>query len=328
MSQRGVLQVMTLGFGLVVFLVLSAAYLGYQGSQSIQTDARKMVRDHLVTSEKGSELEAQIEERSEELLNGLELVLGACFLLAAGFSGFTIWFVARTLRHMTWQSEELTRVSWNMIEDQERVARRFSHEMHDELGQTLVGLKGVAKRVSGSELDARRKEMVEMIDEVLRGVRELSQLLRPVILDDFGLDAGLRWLTERFSQRTQIEATYESNYHGRLPDLLETHLFRITQEALTNVARHSGASRVSVSLNVDDGRVRLAVEDNGRGLKEPEPRKKPSLGMVGMRARARHLEGVLKIGKGSAGGVQVVVEAPVNGRMTAEPHPSKVEVAG
>jgi signal transduction histidine kinase len=314
MSQRNLLRVMALGFGLVVFLVLTAAYLGYQGSRSIQADARRLVKDHLLTSERGSEMEAQIEQGSEELLNNLEIVLGACFLLAVGCSGFTIWLVAHTMRRLERQSEELNQVSWHMIEDQERVARRFSHEMHDELGQMLVGLKGMVKRSVAPEFDPHRKEVtdtiIETINEVLRGVRELSQLLRPVILDDFGLDAGLRWVIERFSERTQIETHYDSNFQGRLPELMETHLFRITQEALTNVARHSGATRVSVSLNVTAAHVRLIVEDNGRGFKKVDSHR-PSLGMVGMRARARHLNGVFRIEPGSSGGARVVVEAPI-----------------
>jgi two-component system sensor histidine kinase UhpB len=169
----------------------------------------------------------------------------------------------------------------------------------------------MAKRSSGAEFEERREEFVGMLNEVLGGVRELSQLLRPVILDDFGLDAGLRWLTERFAERTQIETTYESNEPPRLADQIETHLFRITQEALTNAARHSGANRVAVSLKVEDGTIRLAIEDNGRGLKDKGARSRTSLGRVGMRARARHLRGTLEVGTGSLGGVAVVVEAPV-----------------
>jgi signal transduction histidine kinase len=79
-------------------------------------------------------------------------------------------------------------------------------------------------------------------------VRQMSPLLRPIILDDFGLEAGLRWLAEGFSTRTGIEVSVESNHPGRLPDETETHLFRIAQEALTNVARHSGAKRVRIKL--------------------------------------------------------------------------------
>lgn len=318
MSQKFVLRVMILGFALVVMLVLAAAYLGYQGSKNIQSTAQELVREHLVPEGKGSELEQQIEAESELLLNELELILGTCFLLAVGTSVFTVVFTTRTLQRLEWQTEELNRVSWHMIEDQEKVAQRFSHEMHDELGQALTGLKGMAKRWTPEEFATGRKEFVEILDESIRGVRELSQLLRPVILDDFGLDAGLRSLVQRFAERTQIELQFTSNLEGRLSETMETHLFRITQEALTNVARHSGASKAFVRLQEAAGRLTLEIEDNGRGL----PRKastSPSLGMVGMRARARHINGVLTVTDLDTGGVRIRVEAPVK---LAEDHAS------
>ncbi|MBL8210792.1 MAG: hypothetical protein JNK87_08780 [Bryobacterales bacterium] len=310
MARHAALRIMMVGFGLVVLLVLSAAHIGYQGSRSIQSLAQQLVREHLLTNEKGSELEASIERQSEELLNELEGVLATCFVLAFGCATLTIVFITRTLRRLEWQTEELNRVSWNMLEDQERVARRFSHEMHDELGQALTGLKGMAKRLPAAEFEVRRKEFVEILDEVLTGVRELSQLLRPVILDDFGLDAGLRWLIERFAQRTQIDVEYNSNYAGRASDAIETHLFRITQEALTNIARHSGATRARVKLEATRTTIRLRIEDNGRGLGGHDLNQ-PSLGMVGMRARARHLDGILVVDTGELGGVRILVEAPL-----------------
>jgi len=310
MARHKALRIMVVGFALLVLLVLSAARIGYQGSISIQSLAQQLVREHLLTGEKGPVLEALIEQRSEELLNELEFILAACFVLALGCAALTVVFITRTLRRLEWQTEELNRVSWNMLEDQERVARRFSHEMHDELGQALTGLKGMAKRLSPAEFETRRKEFVEILDEVLTGVRELSQLLRPVILDDFGLDAGLRWLIERFTQRTQIEVDYESNYSGRASEQIETHFFRITQEALTNIARHSGATRARVRLEATTTTIRLRVEDNGRGLNGYDI-SQPSLGMVGMRARARHLDGTLAVGPSESGGVRILVEAPL-----------------
>ena len=85
------------------------------------------------------------------------------------------------------------------------------------------------------------EDCLHLVDEAIGNVRQMSQLLRPTILDDFGLEAGLRWLGEGFAARTGIEANFDSSFSGRLPDETETHLFRIAQEALTNVARHSGA---------------------------------------------------------------------------------------
>jgi signal transduction histidine kinase len=148
---------------------------------------------------------------------------------------------------MEWQTAELGRVSWHMLEDQEATARRFSHELHDELGQSLTAVKtNLTALDAGGQADrARLADCLHLVEEAIGNVRQMSQLLRPTILDDFGLEAGLRWLVEGFAARTGIEATLESSCSGRLPDETETHLFRIAQEALTNVARHAGAKRVS-----------------------------------------------------------------------------------
>ena len=310
-SQRAVLRIVGLGFALLVLLVMGAAYVGYQSSKSIQRTAQQMVRERLVGEGRAAELELAIERESEALLNKLEFILSLCFVLAAGCSGLAIWFITRTLRRLEWQTEELNRVSWHMIEDQEKIARRFSHEMHDELGQALTGLKSLAKRWSGTDFETGRKEFVSTIEDVLQGVRELSQLLRPVILDDFGLDAGLRWLTERFTERTRIAIAFESTFHGRLSDQLETHFFRITQEALTNIARHSGATQAWVRLSQKQGRLHLTIEDNGRGIVSADVTGLPSLGMVGMRARARHLDGILVVDSLPGGGVRIRVDAPL-----------------
>jgi signal transduction histidine kinase len=311
MSQRTILRVIGAAFLLIVLLVLAAAWLGHQGSQSIHDNARELVRRHLIQSGPAADLEARIEAESEALLNELQWILGLCFLLAAGCASLTFWFTRRTLRRLDWQTEELSRVSWTMLEDQERVARRFSHELHDELGQSLTGLKGMAKRWTPDQFAAGRKEFVEVVDGVLRDVRELSQLLRPVILDDFGLDAGLRWLADRFTQRTQIEISYSSLCARRLPGSLETHLFRITQEALTNIARHSGGTQALVELTDLGDRVRLRIEDNGRGIDPDTDEKAPSIGMVGMRARTRYLRGSIELSNLPTGGLRILIEAPI-----------------
>ena len=159
---------------------------------------------------------------------------------------------------------------------------------------------------------AIRQESIGIVDEVLQDVRKLSQVLRPVILDDFGLDSGLRWLCERFTQRTQIPVDYASNAKGRFGESVETHFFRITQEALTNIARHSGATAATVKLSVSDNVVRLTIYDNGHGLKSAPVHKAPSLGMVGMRARARQLGGDLIVENREEGGLRIHVEAPLN----------------
>jgi len=232
---------------------------------------------------------------------------------------------------MAWQESELTRVSWQMLADQESIARRFSHELHDELGQTLAALKSnlAAVRTPPDQKD-RMADSVQLVDDSIRNVRQLSQLLRPMILDDFGLDAGLNWLCEGFMQRTGIEVDYLSDLHTRLPDGTETHLFRIAQEGLTNVARHSAATKVTVRLNADQRSIRLAIVDNGKGLRG-EPAAGPSLGMTGMRARARAVGGSFQAFNAEGGGLKLeaVVPRPQPSdetplRETNEPNPNPV----
>src|SRR4029079_13803202 len=108
--------------------------------------------------------------------------------------------------------------------------RRFSHELHDELGQSLAAIKSNITSSALDDWNTRKADCLHLVDDAIANVRELSQLLRPVILDDFGLDAGLRWLIDRFGERTGLDAKYESTFHERVSEETETHLFRITQE--------------------------------------------------------------------------------------------------
>lgn len=256
-------------------------------------------------------LKQRIEELSLRLARQSALLLGAGFLMALVSAAYAARWTLRLIRQLEWQAGELSRVSWQLLEKQESTARRFSHELHDELGQTLTALKANLLALASRQepQPALMEDCVQLVDSSMRTVREVSQLLRPTILDDFGLAAGLRWLCDRFQQRTRIQVDCHCTVDQRLPDEVETHLFRIAQEALTNAARHSGASRVAVSLTLSGGRVLLRVADNGKGI---DPAAVPSggLGMVGMRARARSAGGELKIETGPGAGVAVEASLP------------------
>lgn len=263
--------------------------------------------------------EGRIESESRGLAANSRLLLGTSFLLALACAVLTIAFARSAIRTIESQASELSRVSWHMLQSQESLARRFSHELHDELGQSLAALKANLTAAPSADAAARRRDCVQLVDQSIANVRELSQLLRPVILDDFGLDAGLRWLTEGFAQRTGIATAYQSSFQARTSDDVETHLFRIAQEGLTNVARHSGASTVRLELSqIEGGRLRLVLEDNGRGLRDTQRHEAPraSLGMIGMRARATEIGGELKLSTPVPSGlrIEVNVPLPVGGR--------------
>ena len=256
--------------------------------------------------------QSRIDQRSAQLVKESLGLLSGCLLLALLCAIFTVRITTQLFRKMELQSSDLARVTWHMLESQETAARRFSHELHDELGQSLTAIKAnVAALDPTTPPDpARLEDCRVLIDEAIQNVRELSHLLRPTILDDFGLDAGIRWLAERFGQRTGIDVDYQSSFHDRLADQTETHLFRIVQEALTNVARHSKATRVVIELERSGNRVHLAVKDNGRGFQgNGASSTKTGLGLVGMRARAESVGGELQID--STHGVAIDLWAPL-----------------
>ncbi|HEV3331533.1 MAG TPA: ATP-binding protein [Bryobacteraceae bacterium] len=262
---------------------------------------------------KANAAQARMENRSSRLLQSSYLVASASVLLGLIFAVFTVRLVSFLIRRMEWQTAELARVSWHMLEDQEATARRFSHELHDELGQALTAIRTnlSALESGGQATPERLQDCRRLVDEAIGNVRQLSQLLRPVILDDFGLEAALRWLGEGFATRTGITVDFQSHFSGRLPDETETHLFRIAQEALTNVARHSGAKRVRMKLETRGEGICLSIEDDGRGLPAAASANGRGMGMIGMRARARSAGGDVSVKSRPGEGVLVEVRAPL-----------------
>jgi signal transduction histidine kinase len=267
-----------------------------------------------------SAAQAQIDRRSARLLETSALFASGGVLLALMFAALTVRMASQLIRGMEWQAAELSRVSWHMLQDQEAVARRFSHELHDELGQSLTAVKTnlAALRADAGSDPARLDDCLHLVDESIGNVRQMSQLLRPTILDDFGLDAGLRWLCEGFAARTGIAVDCASTFTGRLPDETETHLFRIAQEALTNIARHSGAHHVEVRLASSGHHIHLTVQDDGHGLPQapapaasPANRKPGPLGLIGMRARARSAGGDVTVRSRPDQGVLIDVQVPL-----------------
>ena len=270
---------------------------------------------------KVSEAQSQIDRRSSRLLLESALSAGGSVLLALVFAAITLRMAAQLIRGMEWQTAELGRVSWHMLEDQEATARRFSHELHDELGQSLTAVKtNLTALESGGVFERERlNDCLILVDEAIGNVRQMSQLLRPTILDDFGLEAGIRWLADGFAARTGIQVKVDSTYPGRLPDETETHLFRIAQEALTNVARHAGAKQVTITLAQQGDAIRFTVQDDGCGLPAVPPARR-GLGLIGIRARARSAGGDATIHSRTGHGVLIEVQVPI--RNETHPNPA------
>ncbi len=217
------------------------------------------------------------------------------------------------------QTQEALRIySRALIEAQETERQRIARELHDEIGQVLtavrINLQTVQTARSVDEAAPHLEDSIRVTDEALRQVRDLSLDLRPPHLDDFGLTTALRWFIDRFSQRTGIMAEFEAtDDEQRLTRETETACFRIAQEALTNVARHAKAKRVSVRLSRNRDQLFLIVKDDGVGfdvkaLKDSTP---VALGLRGMRERASAVRGRIDIDSADGKGTQVRVRFPI-----------------
>ena len=205
-----------------------------------QEDVMYAVR-RLMASDREASYQAQREilRRAGEIRRTILYLLGGCLIVVFAIALGSVLIASRLFERMEWQANEISRVSGGLLEKQEDVARRFSHELHDELGQALTAIRANLSTLRRPEADSRQRidDCLSLVDHAISDVREMSQLLHPRILDDFGLPAGLRWLCERMSERTGIEVEYVNGFEGRLSDHARVHMFRIAQEALTNVTR-------------------------------------------------------------------------------------------
>lgn len=198
---------------------------------------------------------------------------------------------------------------------QEVERRRLARELHDQTGQALtsilLGLRSVEE--SGSEDDLRKSVsgVRELVVATLQDVRRLAVQLRPKALDDFGLVPALERLVQTFSETTAISVELEAQLgEARLPPDVETTLYRIVQEALTNVVKHAEAQNVSVLIVRRQGSVTAVIEDDGRGF-DPANTREDGLGLLGMRERAELHDGQLSIEAASGAGTTLVVEIPL-----------------
>jgi signal transduction histidine kinase len=256
----------------------------------------------------------------------LWVVTGA-LVLGLGVAWFAFWHVGSLERELheqrlaeTETRRELERLSARLVDAQEDERRSLARELHDEVGQALTAIKmdvGVALRSPSTDPRARAslEEARALTETTLQSVRDMSQLLHPSMLDDFGLPETLAAYLRSFSKRTGIRAQLAlDGLDTRLPTEVEVCLYRIVQEALTNVARHSGAASCSVVVRRASETVSLVIEDSGRGITgalDGMSAARRGLGMIGMRERAQALAGRFAIENRAEGGTRISVSLPV-----------------
>ena len=216
-------------------------------------------------------------------------------------------------------NRELRRLSTRLMTAQDEERRRFARELHDGIGQELAAAKimldGLLQQPRGTAKEKAIGEASEIVDRAIQQVRSMSHLMHPPLLDEGGLFSALRWFLDGMTERTGIQTSLDLHppEFPRLAPQLERAVFRIVQEALTNVFRHSQAKTARVTLVQKENSLQLTVRDDGKGVAEPTAQLRPGsigVGISGMRERARELGGELRMSNTNPGtSVEVLIPA-------------------
>jgi len=197
---------------------------------------------------------------------------------------------------------------------QEEERRRLALELHDETGQALtsilLGLKAIGGAKNKEDAERAEADVRALVVQALQDVRALAVELRPSALDDFGLAAALERLAHTFAERSGIETTVETHLEARLPPEIETTLYRVVQEALSNIVKHAAAEHVSIVVTQHGGAVAATVDDDGQGFAEGTVRA-DALGLTGMRERLALVGGTLELESAPGSGTTVAAQVPL-----------------
>lgn len=227
------------------------------------------------------------------------------------------WRMQRSLER---SREQLRSLSTHLQTVREDERARIAREIHDELGQVLTALKldlawiGMKIDLGNEKIKKKVDGMNASIDTAIKSVQRISRELRPGLLDELGLVAAMEWELSKFTERSGIicDASFPPE-DVSCGNIIAINLFRIFQEALTNIARHSGATRVKVGLDVEDSNIRLSLADNGCGIKPEKLNDPRSLGLIGMQERANDLGGIIRIRGRKPNGALLEVSLPLAG---------------
>lgn len=215
--------------------------------------------------------------------------------------------------------KELRQLATHLEKVRETERTHIAREIHDELGQQLTGLKmdisWLNRKIKNQDTEVHLKiaETIELIDTTVKTVRRIATELRPSILDDLGLIAALEWQSEEFEKRFEIKCVFKSNVaEAQIGAELATGIFRIYQESLTNVLRHSEGTMVSSFLRIEDRILRFTIKDNGKGFIATDIENKKTLGLLGMKERTNLLGGTYEITSSPGEGTSVLIIVPLS----------------
>jgi signal transduction histidine kinase len=239
----------------------------------------------------------------------LELLKGLADHVSVAISNASLFEQVRQGR------ERQRKLAKGLIEVQEAERRKIARDLHDQLGQGLTGLQIMlesTKNKAEDPLAERLAEIQKVVGDIIMQVREMSLSLRPSMLDDIGLLPTLKWHFERYSVQTGIKVNFRSDeIPFRFPAEIETTAYRITQEALTNVARYAQVDEVFVGLTLQKDTLWVDVVDRGRGFDVSTVVEKPTAGLGGMRERANLVGGYLAVNSYLNQGTQILAALPL-----------------
>jgi signal transduction histidine kinase len=218
--------------------------------------------------------------------------------------------------------EELQQLSARLVQAQEEERRSISRELHDEVGQSLTGvlveMANVSTLIRARDLDGvavKAAEVKRLLEGSIGVVRNMALLLRPSMLDDLGLVPALEWQAREVSKRGGVWVEVDAaSVPEDLPEEHKTCVYRVVQEALHNIVQHASARRVKIAVRQDQGRLILAIEDDGRGF---DPRLQKGMGLVGMEERVRHLGGSFEVQSRPGAGAVLHISLPLPATVTA-----------
>jgi len=226
--------------------------------------------------------------------------------------------VASRTRDLVQSKEQYRKLSNQIQQVREEEKSRIAREVHDQLGQELTVLKidtiQLGKKIPAGQKDLQSKieSMTQMIDDTIKSVQYIATELRPPILDAFGVCEAISWQAKEYQKRhgLQFDINFSQN-QVEIDKRLQTSLFRIFQESVTNILRHANASRVQVSMNYENGNLIVVIEDNGIGIKKEDLESSESLGLIGIKERVYPWDGQVSF-EGSPGkGTIVTITIPL-----------------
>jgi signal transduction histidine kinase len=227
--------------------------------------------------------------------------------------GMGIGIVILGLDELDRRAADLERISVRMLRQHEDERRRISLELHDQSAQVWAAVKmqlGLVREAAPETLEPRLDRVLHLVDQGIHSIRSVTNNLRPPLLDDLGLIPALRALVQSFATQSGLAITFEApNEPPQVNDDTSVALFRALQEALSNVARHSGATAAHVHLAMAEGDLTMIVRDNGRGFPAGSVTGAATLGLAGMRERIAAARGSVTLA--SSGGASVTVRVPV-----------------